>query len=328
MTGTREVSLAFQTDKPLKNYGELARRAEMHGFDAVSVYNDLYFQPSWLPLIEIARATERVRIGPAAVNPFTCHPVHLAGNLALLDEASEGRAYLGVARGAWLKTLGIEPLNGVQGLREALLIIRALLRGDRSGVGGDVFSLEEGYGLRWDVPEREIPFLLGTWGERTLAACRDLVGEVKVGGTASPEVAEAMLARCGKNGPGLVVGAVTVVDEDGARARAVARREVALYVPVVASLDPGLELEPADLQALGEVDALDDRDLERLIPDAVLDRVAFAGTPDQVTAQAERLFRVGVSRIEFGTPHAISKAEGLELLGTSVLPRLREVEAR
>ena len=95
----RELSLAFQTDKPLAAYGPLAAAAEGYGFDGVTVYNDLLYQPPWLPLLEIARHTRRVRIGPAAVNPFTCHPLTIAGHLALIDEAADGRAYLGLARG-------------------------------------------------------------------------------------------------------------------------------------------------------------------------------------------------------------------------------------
>ena len=101
------ISIAFQTDKPLAVYGPLAHAAEAYGFDGVSVYNDLLYQPAWLPLLEIARHTRRVWLGPAAVNPFTCHPLNIAGNIALLDEASQGRAYLGLARGAWLDWLGL-----------------------------------------------------------------------------------------------------------------------------------------------------------------------------------------------------------------------------
>src|SRR5215210_1760289 len=92
------VSIAFQTDQPLAAYGALAQAAEGYGFDGVTVYNDMLYQPAWLPLLEIARHTKRVRIGPAAVNPFTCHPINIAGNIALLDEAAQGRAYLGLAR--------------------------------------------------------------------------------------------------------------------------------------------------------------------------------------------------------------------------------------
>ena len=71
----RAVSLAFQTDKPLAAYGPLAALVEAHGFDGVSVYHDLLYQPAWLPLLEIARHTRRVKIGPAAAvcsrMPFT-----------------------------------------------------------------------------------------------------------------------------------------------------------------------------------------------------------------------------------------------------------------
>jgi len=37
---------------------------------------------------------------------------------------------------------------------------------------------------------------------------------------------------------GVVIGAVSVIDEDRAAARAAARQTVALYLPVVAPLDP------------------------------------------------------------------------------------------
>ena len=68
------ASIAFQTDKPLSAYGPLAKTVEDYGFAGVSVYNDMLYQPAWLPLLEIARHTTRVRIGPAAVNPFHLSP--------------------------------------------------------------------------------------------------------------------------------------------------------------------------------------------------------------------------------------------------------------
>ena len=114
----RRASIAFQTDHPLAAYGPLAAAAERAGFDGVSVYNDLLYQPAWLPLYEIARATRRVAIGPAAVNPFTCHPVNIAGHAALVDEASGGRGYLGIARGAWHGFLGAEPRRPVTSRRK------------------------------------------------------------------------------------------------------------------------------------------------------------------------------------------------------------------
>ena len=333
MTGpARRISIAFQTDKPLAAYGALAAAAEGHGFDGISVYNDLLYQPAWLPLMEVARHTRRAQIGPAAVNPFTCHPIEMAGHIALIDEASRGRAYLGLARGAWLDFLGLAPERVPTALREAFECVRHLLRRSRAPYAGKVFSLAGGDSLRWDVSRPELPFLLGTWGARTIHACIGQVSEVKVGGTASPDAVRRIrdevtaAARAAGREPGEVavaVGAVTVVDRDGAAARALARRKAALYLPVIARLDATLPVEPERLRRIDEAAAAYDFDrAARDIPDDLLRRLAFAGTPDEVAAQAEALFAAGAGRVEFGTPHGLSEEEGLRLLGEAVLPAL------
>ena len=87
-----EVGLGLQSDRSLADYEALGRRAEAVGFDVVSVFQDLFFQPAIFPLLAVARVTERVRLGPAALNPQTLHPVEIAGQTAALDLASEGRA--------------------------------------------------------------------------------------------------------------------------------------------------------------------------------------------------------------------------------------------
>ena len=328
------VSVAFQTDKPLSAYGPFAQIVENFGFAGVSVYNDMLYQPAWLPLLEIARHTKRVRIGPAAVNPFTCHPINIAGNIALIDEASHGRAYLGLARGGWLDFLGLRPQRPIMALREAFGCIRHLLSQSTDPYEGKVFSLAGGEALRWKIRRPELPFLLGTWGPHTLAACVEEVAEVKLGGTTNPTAVAQMRAAITEGAGqarrqadeiGLVVGAVTVVDTDGKAARDLARREAALYLPIIASLDPSLAIEPALLVRIKT--ATDVYDFERAggyISDDLLQRLAFAGTPDQVADQAAALFEAGARRVEFGTPHGLTTAEGLRLLGERVLPVLRE----
>ena len=66
----------------------------------LSVYHDLLDQPAIGPLLLMARVTERIRLGPAALNPFTLHPYEIAGQVAMLDPVSGGRAFLGIAKGA------------------------------------------------------------------------------------------------------------------------------------------------------------------------------------------------------------------------------------
>ena len=325
-----ELSIAFQTDKPLTAYGPLAAAAEGYGFDAITVYNDLLYQPAWLPLLEMARATQRIRLGVAAVNPFTCHPINIAGNIALVDEAAQGRAYLGIARGAWLDFLGLQPAQPVAALREALACVRHLLRRTKEPLPGEHFSLAGGDTLRWPVLRSDIPFLLGTWGEQTIRACCVEIAAVKIGGSANPDVIphfrrriDAAAQAAGRHGAeiGIVIGAVSVVDEDGAAARALARREVALYLPVVAALDPSLTIDPELLTRVrAAADRFDFAAAAELIDDDLLARFAFAGTPQEVAAQAQALAAAGAQRIEFGTPHGLTAQEGLRLLGEKVLP--------
>jgi hypothetical protein len=73
------IGIAFQTDKRPGEYAHLARIAEAHGVDALSVYADLMYQPPLPALLEMAGATERVVLGPACLNPYTTHPYEIAG---------------------------------------------------------------------------------------------------------------------------------------------------------------------------------------------------------------------------------------------------------
>lgn len=327
------VSIAFQTDMPLAEYGPLAALVEGYGFDGVSVYNDMLYQPAWLPLLEIARHTRRVRIGPATVNPFTCHPINIAGNIALIDEASQGRAYLGISRGAWLEFVGLHPERPVTAMREAISCIRHLLRRSTEPFAGQVFQLAGGDSLRWNILRPDLPILLGSWGKQTIRACMPEIAEIKIGGTTNPAVVRQVChdtansaAAAGRTPAeiGIAVGAVCVVDQDGARARTLARRKAALYLPVIAAFDPTLPVEPEQLARIqAAAAAYDFERAGRDISDELLRLVGFAGTPGEVAAQAAELIEAGATRIEFGTPHGLTEAEGLRLLGEQVLSALQ-----
>lgn len=325
-----QVSIAFQSNKPLSAYGPLAAQAEALGFDGVTIYNDMLYQPAWLPLLEMARATVRVRLGVAAVNPFTCHPINIAGNIALIDEASNGRAYLGMARGAWLDYVGIHPKRAPQALGEALRAVRHLLRRDPAPLAGDFFPIQGGDALRWEAIRPDIPILLGTWGEQTLRACMGEFQEIKIGGSANPDLVphfRALLTRLGDASQSVqvAIGAVSVVDEDAATARALARREVALYLPVVAALDATLRIEPALLERLRAAAAQHDYAAAAAdISDDLLARFAFAGSPADLVDQTLALFAAGAQRVEFGTPHGVTPQTGMRLLGEKVLPVVRQ----
>ena len=72
-----------------------------------------------------------MRLGPAALNPQTLHPVEIAGQAAALDLASNGRAYLGIVAGSWLEQLGLDEERPLTRVREAVEVTRRLLARDR-----------------------------------------------------------------------------------------------------------------------------------------------------------------------------------------------------
>ncbi len=328
-----EIGLGLQSDKPAGTYARLARSAESHGFDVLTVFGDLMYQPPLFPLLEMAQATSRVRLGTACLNPYSLAPYEIAGQLAALDLASHGRAYLGLARGSWLGAVGLAQPRPLTTIEEAVAVIYRLLRGDRAGYQGRVFSLAPDTALRYAVQRPDPPLLLGSWGPRGAALAGRLADEIKVGGSANPDMVPVIrdrvrvgAAEAGRDvdDVGIVFGAVTVVDTDGEAARARARTEVAMYLAVVAELDPTVVLPDGLVERVAElVDAGEHEAAGRLIPDEVLDRFAFSGTPAQVAAMAQELIDAGVRRVEFGTPHGLTDDRGVDLLGSAVLPLLR-----
>ncbi len=149
MTSPREVSIAFQTDKQPDEYRELAQQVESYGFDLLSMYADLTFQPPIVPLTLSAMATKRIRLGPASLNPFTLHPVEIAGQIATLDMVSRGRAYLGISRGAWLDAIGVKQQRAVSRVVDTLRAVKHLLAGEATTFEGRTVNLRADVNLRY-----------------------------------------------------------------------------------------------------------------------------------------------------------------------------------
>jgi hypothetical protein len=268
-----------------------------------------------------SEATEELReLGTPTVH-LARRPRQPASDCVLGDEIAGGRSATEYLR---------RPLDH---LRDTAAIVRALLSGDERGYAGAVYRLAPGVRLRYPLPFQVPPLLLGTWGARGAALAGEIADEIKVGGSANPAVVPLIRDRVavGTLAAGrppdavrVVLGAVTVVSEDGQAARQRARTEVARYLAVVADLDPTTELPDGFAGRIrGLVAAGRDSAAGALIPDEVLDRFAFSGTPSHVAGLARRVLEAGAGRVDFGAPHGRTDADGVALLGTAVLPRLR-----
>jgi len=268
---SRRFGVGLRGNLGAGEYGRLGRLAEDLGFDVVSAFHDLGDEPAAVALREVAQVTSRVRLGPACLNPYTMTPDEIATAIGELNEISGGRAYVGLARGAWL---GVAQHDAVTRVRAA---------------------------VRYVTSQVDVPVLIGGWGPRMVALAGEIADELKVGGSANPALVPVMRSRLGGPRTGIVLGAVTVVDEDGETARALALSRVQRYFEVVARLDPTLT------------------DISEQVTDELLDRFAFAGTPAQVARHVDEVFAAGASRVEFGAPFGLEPETGLRLLAAHVL---------
>ncbi len=329
----RQLSIAFQTDKTPAEYIALAQLVNQYPFDVVSVYCDAPNHPSYGPLLLMAPHIKRARLGPAAVSASRMPPIDIAANSALLASMAPGGAYLGIARGAWLADHGITELaRPIQAIREAIEVVQQFLSGATGGYDGQVFQLAPHVRAPYPLPEQTMPILIGSWGRKLCALAGEIADEVKIGGTANPDVIPVIQGYINvgeerrqrkPDSVGIVVGAVTVVDKDRERARAVARRSVALYLPIVAQLDPTITVEPDLIERLQTlVNHHDETAASRLISDDMLERFALAGNAADIIRQSEALFAAGARRIEFGTPHGLPPEKGIQILGEQVIPHL------
>lgn len=308
-------------------YREIAVVAERGGFDAITVFGDLMFQPPALVLHTMAEVTATVRLGIAAYSPWTQHPIEIAGQIAYLDRMSRGRLFYGLVRGAWLDQLGIDQSRSLSAIRDTVEIVSRLLRGDAGGYEGPVYSLEPRTTLRYEPWRPVVPLLIGTWSKALAHYASAVADEIQAGGSANPEMVGHLRQlshdEATGRGPKICLNAVTVVDEDHDAAIRAARAASALYFEVVARLDPTIDVdEELMIEMRRLLDVGEDQRAGALIPERILDKFAFAGTPAEVAQRAARIIDAGAHRVEFDTPFGLDTDMGLRLLTTEVVPRV------
>jgi 5,10-methylenetetrahydromethanopterin reductase len=229
--------------------------------------------------------------------------------------------------------VGLVPAS-VRQVAEAAEVISYLLARRTDGYEGRYYRVAPGFQLNYTTPSRSPSLMIGGWGQHILNLAGEIADEVKIGGAAGPELPAIARQRIAPGAQargrdpdeiGVVLGAVTIVDEDRDAAVAEVRRRAATYIPVVGALDPVATRDyPDALAAIGEASNRGDFEAAaRAIPDGLLKRFAFAGAPNDVIHQVEAALSGGASRVDFGSPHGLGPIAGIDLIGAKVLPYFR-----
>jgi probable F420-dependent oxidoreductase len=119
---------------------DLARHAEELGYDSVWIGDSVLAKPRHEPLTmlaAIAGCTEKIELGTAVLLPILRNPVHLAHQVATLDQVSEGRVILGIGSGqdippvhAEFKAVGVPFEKRLGRMMEGIRLCQALWSGE------------------------------------------------------------------------------------------------------------------------------------------------------------------------------------------------------
>ena len=299
----------------------LARLAEEAGFTRLGISDVVFWPDCFMVQTLCAQATNRIAIGAMVTNPYTRHPVVLAGALATLDDIAPGRAFCGLGVGAGLEPLGIDYPSPVATLRRAVADIRTLLSGE--AVGGERLVRP---------PDHPVPISIGTRSPQVMCLAGEVADMALVGGRfLSADLARTYrhwlaegAARVGRTLDDFEIAPRLTLccSEDGDRARRSVKRYAAHYLSIIRP--PDLDVDPDRMAAVEAALARsrgwyfdhhrhDDPALDRLIDDRLVQAFTIVGTPDECAQQLGAVLDMGFTSasLNLAATDRPTAAEGL-----------------
>ena len=166
-----KVDIRVPVGLPVLETAEFIAGCEAAGFSGVGVHDHQHSgRDVFLTLALAAERTNKLVLYPATTNPVTRHPMVLASLGHTLEEIAPGRVRLTVGPG-YLAVGNIgRPRASLQTMRDAILTIRRLLRGERVTFNGVETQLR-------NVTDPPTPVYLTAAGPRMV----ELAGEVADG---------------------------------------------------------------------------------------------------------------------------------------------------
>src|SRR6059058_3618576 len=289
----------------------------------------------------IARATKRLAVGWGIISPFTRHPIQIAMEARVTQEAAgPGRFYLGLGVSKiFMRHAGIdEGAKPVAAMREAAQIIRGVLSGDAFDFEGKVFSAhvpalaDDADTPRWDVPL----YFAGTGPMMLKAAAQTGDGLLTASITTPAFVryVREQIAAAGREPDSIDLGCTIVasIDEDRERGRDGAREIAGMYLAnkvqnIQAAADTLLELAGLSQDEIRPVaEAMEQGGrlaAKAQVTDEILDKCKpIAGTPDDCAAAIREYRDAGCTHVMLEL-WGDDRAGQLRLFGERVLPHVR-----
>jgi 5,10-methylenetetrahydromethanopterin reductase len=166
-----KVDIRVPVGAPIPKVADFIARCEESGFNGVGVHDHPHSgRDAYIALALAAERTQRLQLYPATSSPTVRHPVLLASLAHSLEEIAPERIALTVAPGFLsVRSVG-KPRATLTAMREAIVLLRRLLAGERVQEAGAEFVIR-------NVSPRPAPVYLLAAGPRMV----ELAGEVADG---------------------------------------------------------------------------------------------------------------------------------------------------
>jgi 5,10-methylenetetrahydromethanopterin reductase len=299
----------------------------------------------------IGAETERLAVGWGIISPYTRHPVQVAMEARVTQEAlGAGRFYLGFgASKIFMKHIGEgerKPARPRTAVKEAIEIVRGVLSGAELDYDGGEFAARvPPLADEADTPRDAVPLYVAGTGPRM----QELAGEVG-DGLLTPSIttpafvryARENLAtgaeRAGRDPDELDLGCTIVasVDEDRDRGREGAREIAGMYLAnkvqnIQAAADTLLQKAELAMDEIRPVAEAMERGgrlaAARAVSDDILDKCKpIAGTPEDCVAAIEEYRDAGCTHVMLEL-WGEDRDEQIRLFGERVLPAVRAAVA-
>jgi len=295
---------------------DLAKVADANGFDSVW-FAENAFNRGVLPAASAcAAATRRVGIGIGVFNPYNRHPTLMAMEIGALDEVAQGRARLGIGSGIASATerMGLSTDRPLAAVRDAITIVRAMLKGDEVNYSGKVFSAHKAR-LEYQARRPDMPLLMAARGEQALALCGKIADGLMISNMCPPEftrqAVDAVRKAVHEAGRPPLAHVVQYIPcaarPDRAEAYALAKATIAEMLPGFWSLAQRVPAARSALLRAGELMEADfaaaverlraGEKPERALDDRFVAAFAIAGTADDCLAQAQAYRAAGATEL-------------------------------
>jgi 5,10-methylenetetrahydromethanopterin reductase len=291
---------------PIAAFLDFVRLGRDLGFDRLWIPDQTYYADPFALLARVAAEVPGLELGLAVTNPYTRHPVQIARAAATVAEICGGRFLLGLGAGNRkhvIERLGLDGRAAAARVREATLIIRRLLAGERITHEGH-WTLK-GIRLEREGP-LDVPIFVATRNPLMLRVAGEVADGVMLESLVSPPAqayalsevrAGAAAAKRDSSGLEIVAWQSVNITDDRATGIAIMRPWVAyllgMTTPAVAAR---MGIRPEVTERVHRVFASGGPEAAvEFVSEAEVDRFVIVGAPKDVAARCVTLIRGGAT---------------------------------